>query len=229
MTRQWWFRLVAVVGLGLTGLGCNIEHPFLLEPRVYASPTEVFLAPPCGLFLASRAGLFYFTVPDNVPAVSYPLTKIFYQELLKNRVFYELSLIPQTFSTQREALAVGRAQRYDLILLGQVPYFLDSGTTSKSGLQVHLRVLEVKSGDVVCALSDAIGAEPSPMLDLVVWDSQPKPSPSIYALSRLLAERLCQALLPPFRQDQPPPTTTPPLEVAAPAVPPWEAQGGNPH
>lgn len=184
------------VFLAVVGLGCNIERPYRLEPKVYASPTQFFVAPPRGLFLTSRVGLFYFTTPLNVPNVSYPLTKIFYQQFLKHQIFYELELIPETHSTLAEALDVGRSKGYDLIILGQVPYFLDSGTTSKSGLQVDLRILEVKSGATVCYLTDAIGAEPSPMRDFVIWDTKPKPSPSIYALAQILSDRIIRSLIP---------------------------------
>jgi hypothetical protein len=191
-----WRWAMLFIGLASAGLGCNIEKPYLLEPQVYASPTQFFVAPSPGLFTANRVGLFYFITPVNFPNVSYPLTKIFYQQFLKNQIFCELELIPETYSTLAEALSVGRSKRYDLILLGQIPYFLDSGTTSKSGLQVDLRVLEVNSGATVCYLSDAIGAEPSPMRDFVVWDTKPKPSPSIYALAQILSDRISRSLIP---------------------------------
>ncbi|MDD3581594.1 MAG: hypothetical protein PHW74_11300 [Desulfobacca sp.] len=186
--------LALLLSLGVLAGGCNIERPYLLEPLVYAAPTQVFLDPPTGLLLTSRTGLFYFTTPDNVPNVSLPLTEIFYQQFLRKQAFYDLRLIPQTYSTLEEALRIGRVKGYDLILLGQVPYFLDSGTTSKSGLQVDLRIVEVKTGTVIGYLSDAVGAEPSPMLDFIIWDTKSKPSPSVYALAQILANRIADTL-----------------------------------
>ncbi|OPX20392.1 MAG: hypothetical protein BZ151_04070 [Desulfobacca sp. 4484_104] len=187
-------HLALLFSLGLLAGGCNIERPYLLEPLVYAAPTQVFLNPPTRLLLTSRTGLFYFTTPDNVPNVSLPLTEIFYQQFLKKQAFYDLRLIPQTYSTLEEALRIGRLKGYDLILLGQVPYFLDSGTISKSGLQIDLRIIEVKSGTVIGYLSDAVGAEPSPMLDFIIWDTKPKSSPSVYALAQVLAARVAAVL-----------------------------------
>lgn len=174
--------------------GCNIDKPFLLEPDVYAAPPQVFLPPPNGAAAMSRAGLFLLEAPESVPDVSFPLTQILYQSLLQNRVFQQIEVIPQGYPSPDAALLLARQRRFDFILYGQVPYFLDSGTSSKSALQLDLYLIDVKSGQKQAYVSDAIGAHPSPMLDMIMWDAKPKPSPSVYALARIVAERLALVL-----------------------------------
>lgn len=174
--------------------GCNADRPFLLEPDVYAAPPQIYQPPPNGAVAMGRAGLFYLEAPESVPEVSFPLTQILYQSLLQNRVFHQIEVIPQGLPHPDEALRLARQKHCDFILYGQVPYFLDSGTASKSGLQLELYLIDVKTGQKQAYLSDAIAAEPSPMLDLIMWDGMPKPSPSVYALARIITERLALAL-----------------------------------
>ncbi len=192
MPALFWILLVSALTAGLTG--CNAERPILLEPLVFAAPPEVYQPAPAGLAATSRAGLFHLETPENAPEVSYPLTQILFQSLLRNHVFHEIVVIPMGYPLPEDALRFGRNKHCDYIIRGKVPYFLDSGTSAKSGLQMDLRLIDVKTGLTVSYLSDAIAAQPSPMLDYIIWDTKPKPSPSVYALARILAERLALVL-----------------------------------
>jgi hypothetical protein len=84
----------------------------------------------------------------------------------------------------------------DLMLLGAIPYFLDSGGAGKSGIQVDLQLREVKSRHIFWYLTDAITAAQRPIIDLWVTETRPYPTPGIYTLADTLAQRMVQGLQP---------------------------------
>lgn len=64
----------------------------------------------------------------------------------------------------------------------------------KSGLQVDLRVVEVKTGRLIWAITDSITATQRPIVDLWVTETRPRLTPSIYDLTERLAVRMCETL-----------------------------------
>jgi hypothetical protein len=133
--------------------------------------------------------------------VSYPLTEVFHRQLLEKRPFLGVVRVTEYYNTLADAQRLAKAQGAELFLMGEVPYFLDSGTTGKSGLQIDLKVVETATGRTLWYLSDTISAQPAPIIDLWVTETKPKPSPSIYFLVDALSERMCQAMV---RDLQPP-------------------------
>ncbi len=170
-----------------------------LNPAPLAAPTlderrTVLVSPPTDAYRAQRVGVLLFRHPPHLPEVSHPLTQVFFQRLLTIRPFREVVFIPQAYGTLAEALALGRQAQVDLLLLGEAPYFLDGGTVGITALQVDLKVVEVASGQLLWYLSDALRATPRPVIDLVVTETRPHPTPDIYAVAGVLAERMCRTL-----------------------------------
>lgn len=170
-----------------------------LNPAPLAAPTldqrrTVLVSPPTNAYRSQRVGVLLFRPPPHLPEVSHPLSQVFYQRLLATRPFREVVFIPQAYGSLAEALAVGRQEGLDLLLLGEAPYFLDGGTVGTSALQVDLKVVEVRSGHLLWYLSDALRATPRPVIDLIVTETRPHPTPDIYALAGVLAERMCQTM-----------------------------------
>ena len=50
--------------------------------------------------------------------------KFFYRELLAKRAFAEVVLIPETYTTRDEALRLAKRHQADVMLLGEIPYYL---------------------------------------------------------------------------------------------------------
>jgi len=94
------------------------------------------------------------------------------------------------------------------MLLGEIPYYLDGGTVGTSGLQVDLKVMEAVSGRLLWSVSDSLKATRRTLVDLIVTESRPYPTPSIATLASRLAGRLASNL----EQGQPPP---PPSGITA--------------
>jgi hypothetical protein len=166
--------------------------PSLANP-VIADQEKVYLRPPFPQYTA-RAGVLLFRSPPQLPEVSHAVTQIFYRRLLEKRPFLEVVLISESFGSLPEAVMKGQAYKVDLVVLGEVPYFLDGGGMGKSGLQVDLKVVEVKTGRLLWEITDAIAATQRPIVDLWVTETRPRPTPSIYALAEHLAARMCETL-----------------------------------
>jgi hypothetical protein len=71
---------------------------------------------------------------------------------------------------------------------------LDGGTVGTSGLQVDLKVVEVQSGRILWCLTDSLRARTRPIIDLMVVETRPQPTPDMGALARRLAAQLAKTL-----------------------------------
>jgi hypothetical protein len=203
--------IFAMVGLLMGVAGCgHWQHDQFpapsWNPTGLATPyinkrDRVYTHPGSHRLRAGRAGLPQFrTVPDFAE-VGPALTQIFYRELLAKRAFAEVVLIPETYSTNEEALRLAKRYQVDVMLLGEVPYYLDGGTVGNSGLQVDLKVMEAGSGRLLWSMSDSLKATARPIIDLIVTESRPYPTPSMGTLASRLAGKLAAKL----EQGQPPP------------------------
>ncbi|RJR45212.1 MAG: hypothetical protein C4567_03635 [Deltaproteobacteria bacterium] len=180
--------------MGLTGCADKKHAPYLTDPKIKAGPPEAFIRPDYFNYHSARLAIMPFRVPAQVWDVSYPITEIFHRLLLEKRPFRSAIRVKEYADDPAEAQEIAKALGADLFLLGEVPYFLDSGTTGRSGVQVELRVVDTKTGQTIWYLSDNILAEPAPMIDLWVTETIPKPSPSIYFLVEALAKRMTAAM-----------------------------------
>jgi hypothetical protein len=170
----------------------SFNPPPLAKPTITARE-KVYVRPPFSQYTA-KAGVLFFRSPPHLPQVSYPMTRIFYRRLLETRPFLEVTLIPKSFGSLEEALSLVRPHDLDVVVLGEVPYFLDGGGMGKSGLQVDIKVVEVKTGRLLWEITDAIAASQRPIVDLWVTETRPRPTPSIYDLADRLAVRMCETL-----------------------------------
>ena len=184
------------------------------NPTGYATPlitkqNQVFTHPGGQNLRLGRAGLLNFRTVLDFTEVGPAFTQIFHRELLAKRTFAEVVLIPETYSTNEEALRLAKRHKVDVLLLGEVPYYLDGGTVGTSGLQVDLKVIEAGSGRLLWSTSDSLKATRRTIVDLMVTESRPYPTPSMGTLAARLAGRLAATL----EQGEPPPP--PPTGIAS--------------
>lgn len=170
----------------------SLNPPPLANP-ILADREKVYVRSPVPQYTA-RAGLLYFRGPTPSLEAGEALARIFYRQFQEKRPFLEILLIPEPFSSVSEAVRQGRAHKVEAVVLGEVPYFLDSGGLGKTGLQVDLKVVEVKTGRLLWEISDSISASPRPIVDLWLTETRPRPAPSIYTLAERLAGRMAETL-----------------------------------
>ncbi|MBI4796519.1 MAG: hypothetical protein HY790_11910 [Deltaproteobacteria bacterium] len=195
--RQKVWSLVILVSVLLWAVGCSTYWntvPYLETPKIQAGPPENFVTSSNYSYRRYRIAVLPFRVPAQVTDVGYSITEVFHRQLLEKRPFLGVVRVSEYYNTFADAQKLAKAQGAELFLMGEVPYFLDSGTTGKSGLQIDLKVVETNTGNTVMYLSDTISSEPRPIYDLWVMETKPKPSPSIYFLVETLAARMCLAM-----------------------------------
>ncbi len=162
--------------------------------RIYNHPGSISLQ-------SSRAGVLIFRTTPEFPQGGGPIAEIFYRELLAKRPFADIVFIPEIYTTKEDAQALAKKHHLDLVVLGEVPYYLDGGTVGNSGLQVDLKVMDARDGRIVWNMSDSIKAVRRPIIDLWVTETRPYPTPSIGALATRLAARMAETL----QEGAPPP------------------------
>ena len=175
--------------------GCGTWYTAPLSYPQIKNKENIFVQPHLADYRSARVAMLMLRTPTELPQISYPVTQIFYRQLLETQPFREVVVIPQPYTSLEEALRLTKDQKFDLLLLGEVPYFLDSGFAGKSGLQVDLKVVEVSSKRVLWMISDAISASPRPIIDLWCTETKPRPSPSVYTLAESLACRMVHTLI----------------------------------
>lgn len=169
-------------------------NPPALAKPIITTKDQVYVHPGLENLRLARVGVLYFRTPAYLSEVGPGLSKIFYRELLARRPFQEILLLPVPYTTQDEALKLGRRHRLQLLVLGEVPYYLDGGTVGTSGLQLDLKVVEVDSGRLLWLLSDSLRARPRPLVSLLIVETRPRPTPDMGTLVARLAQRLAKAL-----------------------------------
>lgn len=171
----------------------SLNPPFLAEPSI-DQRASIFIRPATATYRGQRAGLLEVRPPAHLPYLGPPLTQIFYQKLMEQRPFREVVLLPQSSATLEAARELGRKWQVDLLILAECPLVLDGGGVGTAALQVDLKVMEAESGQLLWYLSDAMQATPRPVIDLIVTETRPYPTPDIFYLAAVLARRLCQTL-----------------------------------
>ena len=190
----WIWVILAGLLAGAAGCGYYQHYPILTDPKIQAGPAQAFVQPTYNDYRNYRIAILPFRVPAQVVDVGFPITEVFHRQLLEKRPFRSVVRINEYANNMAQARRLAKEQGADLFLVGQVPYFLDSGCTAISGVQVDLRIVETKTGRIIWYLSDNIRAEPAPIYDLWVTESVPKATPSIYYLVQTLACRMTTAM-----------------------------------
>lgn len=202
-----------LIGSLLGGLGCghwqydiapapSWNPTGLATPRIL-SKDRIFVHPNSANLRMSRAGLLIFRTAPDFAEVGPAFTRIFQRELLAKRAFAELVFIPEVVTNKEDAMSLAKRHNLDLLVLGEIPYYLDGGTVGNSGLQVDLNVVDAKDGRLLWSLSDSIRAIRRPLIDLWVVETRPYPTPSMGTLAARLAEKVAATL----EQGPPPPPT----------------------
>jgi TolB-like protein len=196
--RQKVYLILGILaGLLAGAAGCQKwQHlPGLTDPTIQVGPPENFVTTSDYTLARKSIAILPFRVPTQVTDVSYSITEVFYRQLLEQRPFLGVIRGTEYYGNLAEARKMAKTLGADLFVMGEVPYFLDSGATGRSGIQIDLKVVETATGHTLWYKSDNIMAEPAPIIDLWVTETKPKPGPSVYYLVDNLSKRMCKAML----------------------------------
>lgn len=97
------------------------------------------------------------------------LGRIFWQTWSQAQVFPTLLYEDETaWPGLARALAVARAKDVDLVIRGEVPYFLSGGSQGTTSLSLFVEIFEVRSGQRIWIMEHAGRMEPRPRRDFIV-------------------------------------------------------------
>ncbi|MBW1753390.1 MAG: hypothetical protein JRJ46_09870 [Deltaproteobacteria bacterium] len=125
----------------LSGCISQQKVPF----RSSSLPEEIYVTPQQNYHKELKVGLFKFTDPINAPGLGRTSAQYLYRELLKKKVFLDVTLEIDVADTQIDNLIdIANAKKYDLIITGDILYYFEGGNYESSHVEEEIRVLRVK-------------------------------------------------------------------------------------
>jgi hypothetical protein len=182
-------RITVYVFLLVFFIGCT--KPLVLPEEIYVTPQYNYY------HNLSKVGLFNFKDPSNAPGLGKAAAQYLYRELLKNKVFLNITFEFDIANIQTENLVkIAKAKKYDLIITGDLLHCFEGGNFAKSHVEEEMRIIRVigkKTKTLWYAIAVEIGA-PNPSTDYIIIQSEGTPAPSALALMKRNAKKFCSLL-----------------------------------
>ncbi len=177
-------------------IGCISQQK--VPSRSVSLPEEIYITPQQNYHKALKVGLFKFTDPINAPGLGRTSAQYLYRELLKNRVFLDVTLDIDVADTQiNNLIDIANAKKYDLIITGDILYYFEDGNFESSHVEEEIRVLRVngkRTQTLWYARAVEIGL-PTPSFDSVFKQSNGYPAPAAKTLLKRNAKKFCNLFL----------------------------------
>ncbi len=177
------FLVIFLSATALAGCGYLTATRDHWEPRI--GPQEIYTDAP-----VHRNDANISVYPANAPAapmtamlfplqVTQPMEKPLMLGKTLGRIFWQTWNQAQVFPTfvyeeeaawpgLQRALALARAKDVDLIVRGEVPYFLSGGSKGTTSLGLYVEIIEVAGGQRIWVMEHAGRMEPRPRRDFIV-------------------------------------------------------------
>lgn len=177
-------------------IGCIFQQ--IVPSRSLSLPEEIYVTPQQNYHKALKVGLFKFTDPTNAPGLGKASAQYLYRELLKNKVFSDVTLELDVADTHiSNLIEIADAQKYDLIITGDILYYFEGGNYESSHVEEEIRVIRVndkKTQTLWHAGAVAIGL-PTPSTDFIFMQRNGFPAPAAMALIKRNAKKFCNLFL----------------------------------
>jgi hypothetical protein len=190
-------------------IGCIFQQK--VPSQSLSLPEEIYVTPQQNYHKALKVGLFKFTDPPNAPGLGKASAQYLYRELLKNKVFSDVTLEIDVADTQiSNLIEIADAQKYDLIITGDIFYYFEGGNYESSHVEEEIRVIRVndkKTQTLWHAGATAIGL-PTPSTDFIFKQRNGDPAPAAMALIKRNAKKFGNLFLTASPRRQPVPKST---------------------
>lgn len=190
-------------------IGCIFQQK--VPSRSLNLPEEIYVTPQQNYHKALKVGLFKFTDPTNAPGLGKASAQYLYRELLKNKVFSDVTLEIDVADTQiSNLIEIADAQKYDLIITGDILYYFEGGNYESSHVEEEIRVIRVndkKTQTLWHAGAVAIGL-PTPSTDFIFMQRNGFPAPAAMALIKRNAKKFSNLFLTASPRRRPVPKAT---------------------
>jgi hypothetical protein len=189
--------LWAALVLGFPFFSCSSHDLRLFKGSVDPPVVQVLFIPPYRNLEASSLIIFPFSGSDELNRLSYALALRARERLLQARFLKTMEVSGACPRSSAEAIALGRKERCDLILLVSVEEFAFGGLRTGSRVGLSLRISDARTTVPLWHLRGHIESRsPRPSRTLFLKTGGNDPS-CPYGLAVLLLEELLKALLNP--------------------------------
>lgn len=156
-------------------------------PEVHVYPSEAPTEAPAALMVP-------FTMMQAMPPhqgeyIAQEVSRIFWQTWLKEEMLpvieYDTS---KELYTLNRSLAMAKAKGADLLITGQIPYFLSGGTLGLTQVAVRVEMYDVASGELLWSFVHGGNIQVKETRDYIFFDAESKvPADPVYVVCRVLA------------------------------------------
>lgn len=169
--------------------GCAGTHDrILLAPPL---PEHIYRQPFRNYYTHGEIGIFSFGAPPYAPATGNSAANAIAQQLLAQKVFrritplYQYGVIPM-----ERQMGVAREHGVDLMLVGNVLYYLDGSLSQVARVDLEVRVFDVATGALVWnAVAGEVGG-PKAESDYFIRQTSGKPAPAATTLMMKNIEKI---------------------------------------
>lgn len=164
--------------------GCaNLPQVSLRQRPESALPEQIYQQPKKNYYTASKLLIFPFAAPVNHGSVGTAAANLLYQKLLHAQMFYAVSFQAEEAGQSLDA-QMQRAQEegFDLMLTGRVLNYLAGTNYQNSRVDEEIRVLNVKTKEVLWHAAAVEVGEPVPERDHYLFQTEGQSSPSATSL-----------------------------------------------
>jgi hypothetical protein len=146
-------------------------------------------------------GLFPFSSPPEVADSCEKITTAFQEQLLRERPFREVKLLPYSVKADAEALWYGRNEGCDLVMVPVILYLMDGTGAMPTRLVIRTRILDVRTGKTLWDLKQDALSEPGMDIDLTWTTISGEPARRYHSLADDLARRFADFLVQPYKME----------------------------
>jgi len=176
------FFCVIPLILGCAHNACEQERP---ERGV-----EIVKGPAGTLSHDLRLGIFDFINPTRIEDLGYHCALRAHRALLQSRFFESIERVHQEFCGLEEAVSIGQALDYDLILIGEVEEFTYGGVNADSAVTISLRILAPYADETIWYLVGSRDNRPKKFLDFILVWRESEEAVSPYLLTDKLIDEM---------------------------------------
>lgn len=181
--------------------GCASTFRTEAARPVDCASVNIFARAESRCFGFATIGILPFKTPFYADPVARDLAAIYQQELMASGVFRQVVMIPHKVADENEALWWGRHEQCSLIMLAEVVYLLDGSGVLSNRLDINVKILDARSGQLLWDFLQSAGSHPGEDIDLGWTTISGKHAKGRRDLARGLAQQASRLLMPP-----PPPT-----------------------
>ena len=200
--------LICLVLAALAACGyADVEHDLSASPRLRINSfvnrpysPQLYVRPASFPQRPLTAVLLPFHIRqslDNAEHYGREVARIFWQSWLDQQVFPTLEFMENSpWRGGDAAVAVARAKGADLVVGGDITYFLAGGTVGRSQITLRLEIYDAHSGNLIWSIEQSGMMTNDLTRDYIFFTTQTRlPADPIYAITMALAQDMAEPVI----------------------------------